>query len=187
MQTALQTLRLRNGMKIVKDGLCLAGILLVHRIWQELNMENRVKKRVRFFLFVFLVKAMFLAFFPCTVSAEAQKDSSWTSYFSRYLVFWETDDGKKSEKEVADQKAWKKIAVDFNDFLPDNLPGVAEYRRAARYQLWENQPSHTEQEVYDLYGVSARKGNVLALMKQYEMYLDNQDATDEGKRFFPNA
>ena len=123
-------------------------------------MENRVKKRVRFFLFVFLVKAMFLAFFPCTASAEAQKDSSWTSYFSRYLVFWETDDGKKSEKEVADQKAWKKIAVDFNDFLPDNLPGVAEYRRAARYQLWENQPSHTEQEVYDLYGVSARKGRV---------------------------
>ena len=116
--------------------------------------------------------------------ARQQESSSWTSYFSRYLVFWETDDSKKPEKEVKDPKAWKKIAVDFNDFLPDNLPGVAEYRRAARYQLWENQPSHTAQEVYDLYGASARKGNVLALMKQYEMYLGNQDATDEGKRFF---
>lgn len=135
--------------------------------------------------------AFFAGMLPVTVfagngdrQARQQESSSWTSYFSRYLVFWETDDSKKPEKEVKDPKAWKKIAVDFNDFLPDNLPGVAEYRRAARYQLWENQPYHTAQEVYDLYGASARKGNVLALMKQYEMYLGNQDATDEGKQFF---
>ena len=135
--------------------------------------------------------AFFAGMFSVTAFADSDRNgrqakeesSSWTSYFSRYLVFWETDDGKKSEKEVTDPKAWKKIAVDFNDFLPDNLPGVAEYRRAARYQLWENRPFPC-QEVYDLYGISAQKGNVLALMKQYEMYLENQDATDEGKRFF---
>lgn len=152
-----------------------------------LNMRYRAKRWAAAGLCAF-----FAGMLPVTAFADSggngrqakEESSSWTSYFSRYLVFWETDDGKKSEKEVNDPKAWKKIAVDFNDFLPDNLPGVAEYRRAARYQLWENQPSHTAQEVYDLYGVSARKGNVLALMKQYEMYLDNQDATDDGKRFF---
>ncbi len=147
-------------------------------------MKNRVKNWIRFFLCVFLVKAMSLAVIPCTVSAEEQKDSSWTGYFSRFLVFWENDADKKGDDSRHSPDAWKKIPVDFSDFLPDNLPGISEYRQAVKYQGWQNRPTHSEQEVYDLFGVSAQKGNVLALMKQYEMYQENQDTSEDGKRFF---
>lgn len=147
-------------------------------------MENRVKKWARFFLCFFLVKAMFWVAFPCTVSAEEQKDSSWTGYFSRFLVFWENDADKKGNGSQRNPDAWKKIPVDFSDFLPDNLPGISEYRQAVKYQRWQDRPAHQEQEVYDLFGLSAQKGNVLALIKQYEMYRENPDTSEDGKRFF---
>lgn len=148
-----------------------------------LNMKNRTRKWAGVFLCIFFAS---VTAFAEPVSIEGQKTSSWTDYFSRFLVFWQDDADRKADTSQHSTDAWKKIPVDFSDFLPDNLPGISEYRQAMKYRLWQNRPSHQEQEVYDLFGISAQKGNVLALMKQYEMYQENQDTSEDGKRFFAN-
>lgn len=150
------------------------------------NRENRDKKLAGLCLCACLVFAL-----PFTVSAKSEPagageraTSSWTDYFSRFLVFWKNGENRKADEPGSSPDAWKNVSVDFSDFLPDELPGIEEYRQAMSYRRWENRPSHTVQEVYDLFGVSARKGNVLALIRQYEMYLDNPVSSENGKHFF---
>ena len=123
-------------------------------------MKNRTRKWAGVFLCIFFAS---LKAFAEPVSIEGQKTSSWTDYFSRFLVFWQDDADRKADTSQHSTDAWKKIPVDFSDFLPDNLPGISEYRQAMKYRLWQNRPSHQEQEVYDLFGISAQKGNVSAM------------------------
>ncbi len=150
------------------------------------TMENREKKLAGLCLCLFLVFVSPLTVFAKNGSAGTgeQKTASWTDYFSRFFVFWEKDKSRKADEPGSSPDAWKNVPVNFSDFLPDDLPGIEEYRRAMRYRRWENRPSHTVQEVYDLFGLSARKGNVLALIRQYEMYLDNPVSTENGNGFF---
>ncbi|MCZ4064382.1 hypothetical protein NB636_02395 [Oxalobacter aliiformigenes] len=104
-------------------------------------MENRGKIWTGIGLAVFLV----LSVSPATIAAASgngQQTSSWTDYFSRFLVFWQDDADRKADTSQHSPDAWKKIPVDFSDFLPDNLPGISEYRQAMKYRLWQNRPSH---------------------------------------------
>lgn len=85
-----------------------------------LNRRNRTRKWAGVFLCIFFAS---LKAFAEPVSIEGQKTSSWTDYFSRFLVFWQDDADRKADTSQHSTDVWKKIPVDFSDFLPDNLPG----------------------------------------------------------------
>ncbi len=147
-------------------------------------MTERITKWGKICLCVFFIYTTPFMFFTGSALAEEQKTSSWTDYFSRFFIFWETDSNKKTDNPSDHLNTKRKNPVYVSDFLPNNLPGISEYRQAVTFQRWQSRPHHSEQDVYNLFGVSARKGNVLALLKQYEMYLENRNTTEEGTQFF---